>query len=125
MRTASAPATALSGKNISDVSLAISTAIFAAPYAVLQAKRTLFDDPGSLGTTSGGSQDEEQIEDAIEVDEVALSVPGFLALGCFRTTSFLMYPTGDVGVGGELFTGVAGDEDFTRGRRVVDASTAG
>ena len=77
MRTASAPTTALSGKNISEDSLAISTAILAAPYAVLQPDSS--DDSGSSLPMSEGSQDEGPIDKAIELDEAA-SAPGFLSL---------------------------------------------
>ena len=45
MRTERAPTTAFSGKNISEDSLAISMAIFAASYAVPQ--RDSFDEPGA------------------------------------------------------------------------------
>ena len=106
MRTVSAPITALSGKSMSEDSLATSTVILAAPYAVLQPDS--LDDSGSSLRTSGGSQDEEQIDKAIELDEAA-SAPGFLALEWALTTSFLMKL---VDVGG-LSVGVA-DEDFVR-----------
>ena len=53
MRTERAPTTALSGKNISDDALAISTAILAVPYAVFQTDS--LDDPGSFAALSVGS----------------------------------------------------------------------
>ena len=74
MRTASAPTTALSGKSISEDSLATSTAILAAPYAVLQPDS--LDDSGSSLPASEGSQGKGCIDKAIELDEAA-SAPGF------------------------------------------------
>jgi hypothetical protein len=110
MRTASAPTTALSGKNISEDSLAISTAILAVPYAVLQPNS--FDDPGSLSTVSERSQEGEAIDNAMTLDEAA-SALGPLTGGWVIVSSFFMYSTGGVGVDGRLFVGVT-DEDFFR-----------
>jgi len=110
MRTESAPTTALSGKNISDDSLAISTAILAAPYAVLQPDS--FDDPGSSSAVSERSQEGEAIDNAMALDEAA-SALGSLTWGRIFASSFFMYSAGDVGVGGMLFVGVA-DEEFLR-----------
>ena len=107
MRTARAPTTALSGKNISDDSLAISTAILAAPYAVLQPES--FDGPGSLNAVSEMSQEGEAIENAMALDE-ATSALGSLTWGWIVASSFVMYSTGDVGGDGRLSAGVADSE---------------
>jgi len=122
MRTARAPTTALSGKNISEDSLATSMAILAAPYAVLQPDS--FDDPGpSVPALEGlGSEDAEKTDKAMELDEAA-SVFGSLALECALTISFLMNSIGDLGVGGGLFIGVVDGGDFPRKRRMVDTKT--
>ena len=109
MRTASAPTTALSGKNISEDSLAISTAILAVPYAVFQPDS--FDDPGSLSAVSERSQ-EEVIDNGIALDE-ATSALGSLTRGWIVASSFFMYSIDDVGVDGGLFVGVA-DGGFLR-----------
>ena len=112
MRTESAPTTALSGKNISDDALAISTAILAAPYAVFQTDS--LDDPGSSGTVSVGSQAEEAMARAKAL-EAAASALRSLTLGCNVASSCLMYcEIGLVGVGGGVFVRVADDEDFFR-----------
>ena len=109
MRTERAPTTAFSGRNISEVSLAISTAILAAPYAVLQPDS--LDEPGSLPK---GSQDGEQIDNATALDE-ATSVLGSLTWGWIVASSLLMNSEiGDVGVGGGPVVGVTDDEDFRR-----------
>ena len=111
MRTESAPTTALSGKNISDDSLAISTAILAAPYAVLQPDS--LDDPGSPGLVSVGSQDGKAIDDATALDEAA-SALGPLTRGWIVAISFFMCSTGSVpGVDGWLFVGGV-DRGFLR-----------
>jgi hypothetical protein len=122
MRTERAPTTALSGKHISEDSLAISTAIFAAPYAVLQPDS--LDDPGSSSAVSEGLEDGEAIDNARALDEAA-SVLGFLAWGWVVASSCFMCSTiGDVGVGGGLFVGVAGDEDgFLRNRGMEELAT--
>jgi hypothetical protein len=120
MRTTSAPTTALSGRNISEDSLAISTAILAAPYAVFQPDS--LEDPGSLGAVSERSQEGEPIDKAIALDETA-SVLGSLVLENVRTTSFFMNSIGDVGVGGGLFIGVADDEGFPHGWCMVGNRT--
>ena len=110
MRMASAPTTALSGKNISEDSLAISTAILAAPYAVIQPDS--FDDPGSLSAASERSQEGEAIDNAMALDE-ATSALESLTRGWVFVSSLFTHSTGDVGVGGKLFVGVA-DEGFLR-----------
>ena len=116
MKTERAPTTALSGKNISDDALAISTVILAAPYAVLQADS--LEDPGSLGTVSVESQDGEAMARAMAL-EAATSALRSLTRGCNVASSCLMYSiTGDVGVG-ELFGGAALDGDFFRKWRMV------
>ena len=76
--------------------MAISTAILAAAYAVLQ--DASLDDPSSLEPASDRSQDEEQIDKAMEPDEAA-SVLRCLALELLLTTSFFMNSIGGVGVG--------------------------
>ena len=108
MRTASAPTTALSGKSMSEDSLATSTAILAAPYAVLQ--------PDSLGDS--GSQDEEHMDMAIELDE-ATSAAGFFALKWALTTSFLTRLVS----AGERSVGLA-DGGFLRKWSIVGPRTA-
>lgn len=119
MRTVRAPTTALSGKNISEDSLAISRAILAAPYAVLQPDS--FDDPASSAPVSEGSQSGESMDKAIELDEGASAI-GYLVLGCTLETSFFVNPFGNVGLpGGGLF--VAGDDDFRRKWCMVDDRT--
>ena len=110
MRTASAPTTALSGKNISEDSLAISMAILAAPYAVIQPDS--FDDPGSLSAASERSQEGEAIDNAMALDEAA-SALGSLICGWIVVSSLFMYSAGDVGVDCRLFIGVV-DCDFLR-----------
>jgi len=94
-------------------------AILAAPYAILQPDS--FDDPGSsVPALEGlGSEDAEKTDKAMELDEAA-SVFGSLALECALTISFLMNSIGDLGVGGGLFVGVAGDEDFLRKWGMLD-----
>ena len=79
---------------MSEDSLATSTAILAAPYAVLQPDS--LDDPGSSLPTLEGFQGEEHMDIATELDEAA-SVPGFLALEWALTTSLLMKLLVDVG----------------------------
>lgn len=111
MRTASAPTTALRGKNISEDSLAISMAILAAPYAVFQPDS--LDDPGSLDAVSEGSQGGEPIESAITLDEAASALASLLIRGWVVVSSF-MNSIGDVGVGGGPSVGVAADEGFLR-----------
>ena len=119
MRTARAPTTALSGKNISEDSFAISTAILAAPYAVIQPDS--LDDPGSSGAMPKESQDGEPIDNAMTLDEAA-STLGFLVPRGLIVASSFMNSTGDVGVGGRLFVGVA-DEGFLRKWCIVDGGT--
>ena len=91
--------------------MAISTAILAAPYAVLQLDS--FGDPGSSVPTPEGSKGGEPMDKAIALDEAASAFVS-LALECALTISFFMNSTGDVDVGVGLFTGVADDEDFVR-----------
>ena len=108
MRTERAPTTALSGKNISDDSLAISTANFAAPYTVLQPES--LDGPGSPTAVSEGSKDGEPVDKAIELDEALR----FLALEWVLTTFFFVSSIGVVGKGDGLFIGIADGERFLR-----------
>ena len=105
MRTARAPTTALSGKNISEDALAISTAILAVPYAVFQPDS--LHDPTSSEPISEGSEDGEPIDETIELDETASTFRS-LALALVPTASFFM------GAGGGLFVGVADEEAFHR-----------
>jgi len=119
MRTARAPATALSGKNISEDSLAISTAILAAPYAVTQPDS--LGSPGSSGAIPKEPQDGEPIDRAMTLDEAA-STLGSLARGYIAASSCFMKSTGNVGVVGRLFVGVA-DEGFLRKWCMVDGGT--
>lgn len=112
MRTDRAPTTALSGKNISDDSLAISMAILAAPYAVLQPDS--FDDPGSSAPVPEGSNGGKPVDKAISLDEAASGF-GSLALERALTTSFsFMNSIDGVEVDNWLFIGVADDEGFFR-----------
>lgn len=118
MRTERAPTTALSGKNISDDALVISTAILATPYAAFQAFS--LDDPGSSSIVSVGPQSGEAIAKAMALDEAASALRSFTR-GWNVASSCFMYSTmGDVGVGGGLFVGVAGDEDFFRKRFMTE-----
>ena len=94
---------ALSGKNMSEDSLATSTAILAAPYAVLQPDSS--EDSQSSLPTSEGSRGEEHMDKAIELDEAART-PGLLAIEWALTTSSLM---GLVGVGWRSIGVVDGD----------------
>ena len=110
MRIASAPTTALSGKNISEDSLAMSTAILAAPYAVLQPDS--FDDPGSLSAVFERSQEGEAMDNAMALDEAASALVS-LTRGWVVASSFFMHSTSDVGVDGRLFVGVS-DGGFLR-----------
>lgn len=112
MRTERAPTTALSGKHISDDSLVVSIAIFAAPYAAIQLDS--FDDPDSSGRVSVGSQDGEAIDNAMALDEAARALRS-LARGWNVASSFFMYSTmGGVDARCGLFEGEAGDEGFFR-----------
>ena len=120
MRTERAPATALSGKNISEDSLVISTAILAAPYAVFQPDS--LDEPGSLGAVSKGSRDGEPIDKAMTPDEVARAL-GPLVLG-FVASPF-KNSIGDACVGGGLFVGVANGEGFLRRWCMANERTRG
>ena len=91
--------TALRGRNMSEDSLAASTSILAAPYVVLH-----FDslcDSGSSLPTSEGSQGEERIDKAIELDTAARA-PGFLALE-WALTTFGLTKLAGVGVVEEGF----------------------
>ena len=109
MRTVRAPTTALSGKNISEDSFAISTAILAAPYTVLQPDS--LDDPALSEPVSRGSEDGEPIDETTELDEET-SAFRRLVLEWVLTTSFFTGLIGDVGVGGTLFVGVPDEEAF-------------
>lgn len=88
-------------------SLATSTAILVATYAVLQHDSL----DASSEPVSDGLQDGEPIDKAMELDE-ATSAIGFLALE-WVPSSFFMNSICGVGVGmdGGLFIGVADDED--------------
>ena len=77
MRTEIAPTTALSGGNISTDSLAISTVILAAAYAVLQ--RDSLDVSDWSTPVSEGPWDGEPMAVAMEVERAA-SAPRFFAL---------------------------------------------
>ena len=119
MRTERAPTTALSGKNISEDSLATSTAILAVPYAVFQpdSPYDVFqpdspDDPGSLSAVSKGSREGEPIDNAMTPDEAASALVS-LVRG-WIVASFFMNSTGDAGVVGGLFFGIADGEGFLR-----------
>lgn len=101
--------TILSGGHTSPVSFAKSIAIFAAPYAILQADS--LDGPGSLSVVPVGSQDGEVIDRAVALDGAAgalwsLSRGSILANPCF------MYSVSDgMGENGGLF-GVATDDEL-------------
>jgi len=118
MRTVRAPATALSGKNISEDSLVISTAILAAPYAVLQPDSS--EDPGSSSAAPKESRDGEPIGNAMAPDEAA-SALGSLDLERVVTSSFFMNSIGEVG--GGLFVGVNDDEGLRRKWRMAEDRT--
>ena len=119
MRTERAPTTALSGKHMSEDALAISTAIFAASYAVPQHDSS--DGPGSSRTVSVGSQDGEAMDKAIALVDAA-SAPMFLVWGWIVARPCFMWSTiGRVVVGGRLFIGLADCEGSVRKRCIVDA----
>ena len=90
IKTDTAPNTALSGGNISEDSLAISTAILAAAYAVCQPAPLPWP-MVSLGVP-WPLLNAELMERAMEADEIAS------ALGSFRDVSFRISPAGNVGV---------------------------
>ena len=118
MRAERAAVTALSGGSISEESFAISTAIFAAPYAALQADS--LDEPGSSGAVSVELQDGKPIDSATAL-EVAASALWSLAWGWNVASPWFMHSTiGDVGVGGGLFVGVAERKNLSRKLRMVD-----
>lgn len=121
MRTDRAPTTALSGKNISDDSFAISTAILAPAYAVFQPDS--LDEPGSFGAVSKGSQSGEPIDNAMTPDEAASTLESLVLRGTIVASSFFMNSTGDVGVGGRSFVGVVAADDFLRKWCIVDEGT--
>jgi hypothetical protein len=121
MRTERAPTTALSGNNISEVSLAISTAILATPYAVFQLDS--LDDPGSFGVESAGSQLSEVMENAMALVE-ATSAFGFpTRVGRIVASSCLMCST--IGDGGGLSVGLAGGGVFFRRRGMEEDNKCG
>lgn len=104
--------TALTGGNISDDSLAISTAILAAPYAVLQPDS--LDDSGSFIAVSAGSEVGDAIDRAMALEEAASALRPF-ARGWNAASSCFRYSTiDDIGVSGGLFVGVADGEDIFR-----------
>ena len=105
MRTDSAPTTALGGKNISEDSFATSTAILAAPYAVLQ--RDSLDDPGSSKLAFERSREGGPVGELIEVGGGA-SAFGSVA---WEMASFLMVSNGAVG---GLFLVIFNDGVFLR-----------
>ena len=121
MRTERAPTTALSGKHISEDALAISTAIFAASYAVPQHDSP--DDPGSSRTVSVGSQDGEPMDKATALVDAA-SAPMLLNRGWIVVRPCFMCSTiGGVGVGGRLPVGLVDDEGSFKKGRIVGART--
>jgi hypothetical protein len=120
IRTWRAAMTAFSGGSISVESLAISTAIFAAPYAILQVDS--LDDPDPSRAVSEALHDGEAIAKAIALDE-ALSALRSLVLGWNVASSFFMYSKIG-GVGGGLFVGVDGDDGFLRKGRMIGARKA-
>src|SRR5882762_8874187 len=112
MRTDSAAVTALTGGNISEDSLAISTAILADPYAALHPDS--LDDSASLIPVSVGSKDGETIDKAMALDEAASALRPF-SRGWNVASSCFMYSTiGDLGVGGGLFVRVVGEDVFRK-----------
>ena len=114
--------TAFSGGSKSEESFAMSTAIFAVPYAAFQAD-SLYD-PGSLDAPSVGSQDGEAIDSAIALVEAASALRS-LVRGWNVASSCFMYSTiGGVVVPGGLFVGVVGGEFFFRKRRMVGGWTS-
>ena len=115
MRTERAPTTALSGKNISEDALAISTAILATPYAVFQTDSVV--DPGLSGVLSVGSRDGE----AMAFDEAARVLPSLDRGREVASSCFMCFAISGVDVGGGLFVGVAGGEGFFRKRCMVEA----
>lgn len=117
MRTARAPTIALSGRNISEDSFAISTAILAPAYAVFQPDSP--DDPGSFGAVSKGSQDGEPIDNAMTPDEAASILGSLVRRGWIVASSFFM---SSMGVGGRPVVGVA-DGDFLRKWCMVGGET--
>ena len=95
--------TALSGGNMSEESFAMSTAIFASPYAAFQTDS--LDDPGSSSAASVELQDGKAIDRATALDEAASALRSLA--GRNVASSCLMYSTiGDAGVGGRPFAGV-------------------
>lgn len=112
--------TALSGGSISDESLAISTAIFAAPYADLQADSLV--DPGLSGTRSVGSEDGRVVDDGVAPNEAAS--PPLLTWGLgVAEPFFTFFAAGGGGVGDGLCGGFVDDEGFFLKRGMVNART--
>jgi hypothetical protein len=120
IRTWRATMTAFSGGIISVVSLAISTAIFAAPYAMLQVDSLGDPDPSSV--VPEASRDGEAIAKATALDE-ALSALRSLVLGWNVASSFFMYSKIG-GVDSGLFVGVDADDGFLRKGRMMGARKA-
>ena len=75
MSTERTPTTALSGGHISEDSLAASTTILAVPYAVFQPDP--FDEVGSSGVVSLGSQDGEIKDNAMALDDATRALLSF------------------------------------------------
>ena len=97
--------TALSGGSISEESFAISMAIFAAPYAALQADP--LEDLGSSDAASIGSRDEETTDRAMALDESAGTLRFLARRGRDSAGSCFTYSTvgGGLGVRDWLFVG--------------------
>ena len=104
--------TALSGGSISEESFAMSTAILAAPNAAFQTDS--MDDPGSLGTLLLGSEDGQATDRAMALDKAASVLRSLVRGWNVASSCFMHSAMGGVGVGGRLFVGVDGDEDFFR-----------
>ena len=97
---------------MSEDALVISTAILAAPYAVLQLDS--LEDPGSSSVISVGSQDGEAMERAMALEEAARALWSLMR-GWKVASSCFMYSTmGGVGEEGRRFAGVFDDGDFFR-----------
>ena len=102
--------TALSGGSISEESFAISTAILAAPYAAFQTDS--LDELASLNAGSVGAQDGETNDKAIVLDEAASALRSLAWGWNVASSCFMQSTTGDVGVNGGGFVGVAAGEGF-------------
>ena len=98
-------------------------AIFAAPYAALQADP--LEDLGSSDAASIGSRDEETTDRAMALDESAGTLRFLARRGRDSAGSCFTYSTvgGGLGVRDWLFVGVVDDEDRFRKKHMVDART--